>query len=298
MSMTVLVVEDSQRSFEQVVQILSSESHVVIHAANGAKALAFLEDNVPDLILLDILLPDTDGFELCRRIRGEARFEHIPVIFHTSSASADNKLLALQLGATDFIVKNNTDEREILLRVRNCLRLKKLYDEMLRLAIVDVQTKAYNRRYLQKRLLDEFERAKRYRRELSFLILDIDGFRQINAAHGRPLGSIVLKNVAGILRFNTRNADIVCRYGNDEFALLLPETNLAGARILGERLRELIARTDVGTAQQPLTVTVSAGISSLVDGQVSGMDEFMTQAEVAMHTVKRRQGNAVKVYGK
>ncbi len=296
MKSKILVIEDSQEDFETISQMLSSEEYDLIHESEAGKTISVLEEKNPDLLILDLVLPDSDGFEVCRQVRADERFANLPILFFTAVNNMDNRLIGLQLGASDFLSKG-CDSREVSLRVRNLLRSKKIFDEVVKLSVVDSLTHVYNRRYFQHRLLDEFERGKRYNRDFCCVIIDVDYFKQINDTLGHPAGDMVLKRIAGILRRNIRSADVLCRYGGDEFGLLLPETDFAGAGITAERIRSIVAKTDVGKPQYSANVTLSIGISSLLEGGALGMDELVTQADVALYQSKRKGRNRICYYG-
>lgn len=293
----IFIVEDNKKDVEFLQATLEQKEYEVISASNGKTAFEMLEKDQPDLIILDLLLPDMDGFEICKRLRSEERFLSIPILFFTSSINMDNKLLGLELGASDFLDKG-CDERELLLRLRNLLRYKKQYDEMVRLSVVDSLTHVYNRRYFQHRLMDEFERGRRYDREFCCMIVDVDNFKEINDTHGHPVGDNVLRAVAAILRRNTRAADVLSRYGGDEFGLLLPETNFPGAFVTAERVRSIVEKTNFSKSDSPVKVTLSFGISSLIEGGALGMDELVTQADVALYQAKRSGRNQISFYGR
>ncbi len=170
MTSKILVVEDTQKDFDVLNKALEKEKYAIFRSEDGKNLLELLEKENPDLIVLDLLLPETDGFELCKIIRSDERFLNVPVLFYTSSMSLDNKLLGLQLGASEFLSKG-CDAREILIRIKNLLRSKKRYDDVVRLSVVDSLTHAYNRRYFQYRLRDEFERGRRYDRDFCCMII-------------------------------------------------------------------------------------------------------------------------------
>ncbi|MCG2711896.1 MAG: diguanylate cyclase [Candidatus Omnitrophica bacterium] len=293
----IFVVEDNKKDVEFLQVTLAKEKYTVIHAPDGKTAFEMLEKNQPDIIILDLLLPDMDGFEICKRLRAEERFLNIPILFFTSSINMDNKLLGLQLGASDFLGKG-CDERELLLRIRNLLSYKKQYDEMARLSVIDSLTHVYNRRYFKHRLMDEFERGRRYIREFCCMIIDVDNFKSINDTYGHLVGDDALRHVAAILRRNTRAADVLCRYGGDEFGLLLPETNFPGAFVTAERMRVIVEKTAFTKTDKPGKITLSFGISSLIEGGALGMDELVTQADVALYQAKRGGRNRISFYGR
>ncbi|MCK5345279.1 MAG: GGDEF domain-containing protein, partial [Candidatus Heimdallarchaeota archaeon] len=129
-------------------------------------------------------------------------------------------------------------------------------------------------------------------------IMDIDKFKEINDTYGHPIGDLVLRRVANLLRRNIRSADVLCRYGGDEFGLLLPETDMQGAYITAERIRHLTEKKDMGMPEHSIKVTLSCGISSLIEAEPMGMDELVTQADVALYKAKQAGRNAVRIYGK
>lgn len=297
MTSKILVVEDTQKDFDFLKAALEKEKFTIIRSEDGKKLITLMEKELPDLIILDLILPETDGFELCSMIRSEERFLNIPVLFFTSSMSMDNKLLGLQLGASDFLSKD-CDPRELVIRIKNLLYSKKRFDEVVMLSVVDSLTHVYNRRYFQHRLRDEFERGRRYDRDFCCLIIDVDKFKDVNDTLGHPIGDKVLKSIADILRTNIRAADILCRYGGDEFGLLLPETNFQGAYVTAERVRSKVEKTNLATAEQPVFISLSCGISSLVEGGAVGIDELVTQADVALYKAKKAGRNQISFYGR
>jgi len=296
-SSKIFVIEDNQKDLDFLKSALEKEKYTVIHAQDAKTAFSLLEKEQPDLVIVDVVLPDSDGFEVCQKLHAEERFINIPLLFLTHAMNIDNKLLGLQLGASDFLAKD-CDERELLLRIRNLLRFKKHFDDVIRLSVVDSLTHVYNRRYFQHRLIDEFERGKRYDREFCCMIIDVDHFKEVNDTLGHPVGDRVLKRVSGILRRNIRAADILCRYGGDEFGLLLPETNFQGAFVTAERVRSIVEKTDLGKPEHTVKLTLSCGISSLVEGGAMSMEELVTQADVALYQAKRAGRNQISFYGR
>ena len=293
----ILVVEDTQKDFEFLQNTLEKEDYKIVRSPDGKGLLALMEKERPDLIVLDLLLPDTDGFELCKAIRSEERFLNVPILFFTSSINLDNKLLGLQLGASDFLGKD-CDGRELSLKIRNLLQSKQRYDSIVKLSVIDSLTHVYNRRYFQHRLRDEFERGRRYDREFCCMIIDVDHFKEVNDTKGHLVGDKVLKTIAAVLRNNIRAADILCRYGGDEFGLLLPETNFQGAYVTAERVRSTVEKTNLNTEEDPVMISLSIGISSLVEGGALGMDELVTQADVALYQAKKSGRNQISFYGR
>ncbi|MBU1044652.1 MAG: diguanylate cyclase [Candidatus Omnitrophica bacterium] len=297
MTSKILIVEDTQKDFDSFQQTLVNEKFIIVRSSDGKNLFELMEKENPDLIILDLILPETDGFELCKIIRSEERFLNIPILFFSSSLNMDNKLLGLQLGASDFLSKD-CDSRELIIKIKNLLRTKRLYDDVVRLSVVDSLTHVYNRRYFQHRLRDEFERARRYDRDFCCLIIDVDKFKEVNDTLGHPIGDKALKSIADILRSNIRTADILCRYGGDEFGLLLPETNFQRAYVTAERVRSKVEKINLATEEKPVFISLSCGISSLVEGGALGMEELVTQADVALYKAKKAGRNQISFYGR
>ncbi|MFH1776731.1 MAG: diguanylate cyclase [Candidatus Omnitrophota bacterium] len=293
----ILLIDDSKDDLQRFSKILAEEGYSIITAESGEEGLIMLKEHNPDLVVLDLVMPEMDGFEVCQRIKEHEDYNHIPIIFLTVKTYLDEKILGFELGASDFIPKSS-DPREIKARVMNLLRTKNLFDSMKRLLVYDGLTNIYNRTYCQHRLYDEHERAKRYQRNFSCMVLDIDKFREINDRLGYPVGDIVLKNTAIVLKCNMRASDILCRYGGDKFVVILPETDSAGAYILAKRLCKIIEKENVGTETQPVSVTFSSGISFYRDATgILSVEELVTQAEVALYKAKGTGGNCTVVYG-
>lgn len=292
----ILIVEDTAQDCEALMKKLEHEPYELLIARDGAAALAIVDSSAPDLIILDILLPDIDGFEICRRIRANPNYLSVPILFHTTVNTLDEKLIGLQLGASDFLTKD-ADERELLVRVRNLLAAKQRIDERIALSVIDGLTQVYSKMYFQYRIGEEFERCRRYKREFCCVIIDIDGFKNINDAHGFVTGNAVLRKVAGVIKQNIRDADVLCRYGGDEFGWLLPETKFDDAYLAAERLRHFMLTADVGVQENALGLTISCGVSSYAIAG-GGTDELFFQATEALRKAKSGGRNQTRVFGK
>ncbi|MBU4304162.1 MAG: diguanylate cyclase [Candidatus Omnitrophica bacterium] len=290
----ILIVEDNPADMKFLKETLEREKYETICSKNGEGVFPLLESNPPDLVILDILLPDIDGFDVCRRIRQNDLFISLPVLFYTTISTINEKLIGLEVGASDFLTKS-ADERELLIRIRNLLNAKKKIDKIVKLSFYDELTEIYNRRYFYHRLRDECERSKRYKRNFCCAIMDIDYFKTINDTFGHPTGDRVLKEVAEVTRSNIRTADVLCRYGGDEFAVLLPETDLPGACVTTERVRRFIANLEAENGEKPHHVTISCGISVFSES-IKDMNELMSQADNALYKAKQEGRNQIKAY--
>jgi len=294
MANRILIIESNKDDLERLKKKLNKEEYELIVAENGQKALSILEQEKPDLLILDILLPDINGFEICRRIRKNEQHVNLPLLFHTDSNTIDDKLTGLEMGAADFLNKDS-DERELLIRIRNLLYAKKAIDKMIRLSVIDSLTNVYNRAYFQHRIKDEFERGKRYKRDFCCIIVGLDKFKRINERFGYVGGNRILKKAAEIIRSNIRGADILCRYGGDEFGWLLPETLLDDAYLAAERLRQFVVTSDLGSETGPVSITISCGVSSFTSN-TKGSEELFEQAVEALRKAKKEGRNQTRVY--
>jgi diguanylate cyclase (GGDEF)-like protein len=293
----ILVVEDNAKDLEDLREKLKSEPYEIIHAPDGKTAFSLLDKEKPDLVILDVLLPDTDGFEICRRIRKNEQYISLPVLFHTTVKTTDEKLIGLEMGASDFLNKN-ADERELVVRIRNLLRIKKSIDEQVKLSVIDSLTAIYNKIYFQHRINDEIQRGRRYKRNFCCAIIDVDYFKQVNDLFGYVTGDMVLKKLANVIRQNIRGADILCRYGGDEFGWLLPETDIDDAYLAVERLRQFVLTSELGKDECRVSLTVSCGVSCLEDLAANQNEEIFAHAVHALNKAKNKGRNQTRVYGK
>ena len=294
MESKVLIVEDDRNDLDALIQKLKNEPYELFIAESGEKAFNLLEDKAIDLVILDILLPDIDGFEICRRIRKNEKYAHVPVLFHTTVCTTDEKLVGLEMGASDFLNKAS-DERELLLRIRNLLHAKKAIDSLVKCSVLDALTNVYNKMYFQHRIEDEIKRSVRYKREFCCVIVDVDHFKQLNERLGYVTGDRILRRIAEILDGNIRGADILCRYGGDKFGWLLPETEIDDSYLAAERLRHFVVTSEFGSKDEEISLTVSCGVSSFrIAG--AGVKEIFYQAGMALKKAKIEGRNQTRVY--
>ena len=261
----ILTVEDDEAIGALIGGVLSSEFDTN-SARSGAAALAIAADTLPDLILLDVGLPDMDGFEVCRRVKAHPLLAEIPVIFLTSRTSSTDEVDGLEAGGIDYITKpiNPTILRA---RVRNHIELKRSRDALARMARLDGLTGIANRRTFDDLLLREWRRQARTGQPLAVIMIDVDHFKQFNDTYGHGLGDDCLKQVTkaaeGALQ---RPADIVARYGGEEFVALLPDTNLDGAMAVAEGIRVAVASLEIphSGSKAAKHVTISLGVATMI----------------------------------
>ena len=263
----VLVVEDSPEISALIVLTLRIEGYQVSQAPDGERAFEMASSLVPDLILMDVMMPGLSGFQVAEKLKEQGSTRNIPLIFVTAKSELGDLVHGLET-AVDYISKPFAVP-ELVARVRSALRMKRLQtelqqsnDELSRLALTDGLTGLLNRRGFDQQLEDEIWRARRFDHGLGLLIFDLDRFKSINDSWGHAQGDVVLRSFAEVLMNSSRRVDKVARFGGEEFALLLPATDAEGVEFVGEKVREATERMNVdcppcGNAE--LHVTVSAG---------------------------------------
>jgi two-component system, cell cycle response regulator len=302
---TILVADDEPVNRALIQRRLEREGYHVLTARNGSEAVEQAIAALPDLILLDVMMPEMDGLAACRVIKETEATRDIPVIFLSARDETEMKVSGLGLGADDYISKPFEAE-ELIARVHVAIRLKRERDQLRNdaeealvraeqaqaRAMTDALTGLLNRYGLQHTLAREHAEARRYNRPLSCLLIDLDNFKAINDTYGHPTGDLVLQQLAGILREALRASDTIFRYGGEEFLVLLPETELAGAIALGEKIRQAAASRIFGDGERIFHLTLSAGAGSLCE-QESGHD-MIARTDLALYHAKERGRNRVE----
>lgn len=258
----ILVIDDSPE-IHTLVRVRLGKERVVIHSAlDGASGLAAAREIRPDLILLDVEMPDRDGFAVCADLKADPMTMDVPIIFLTGATSTEDKIRGLDLGATDYVTKP-FDPAELRARVRASLRTRYLVDLLAKKAMIDGLTGLWNRTYLDAHLSIELSSARRTSQPLSCIMADVDCFKSINDTYGHSFGDEALRAVAVIFSQGCRVEDIVCRYGGEEFTILLPNTSVQDAAELAERLRFAIETQPFSHRDAPVRITCSFGVANL-----------------------------------
>lgn len=295
--LTVLVAEDNADLMEIIKTILTKSRYRVVSAADGVEAMERLAREPVDIALLDIMMPKMTGLEVCRKIREDPRLRNIYVIFLTALVAGEERAKGLELGANDYITKPFYLP-ELLARISVGERLTQQRREMEKQAAHDPLTGLYNRRMFEERLTNEFDRAKRYGRPLSVLMIDVDDFKQVNDRYGHDWGDVVLKEVAQALREKTRKSDIPVRYGGEEFILILPEVPLADALQAAEKIRQEIKSLKFNPdSVPPFSVTVSVGVASTSERDYEDGQTTVKDADLALYRAKRKGKDRVESVG-
>jgi diguanylate cyclase (GGDEF)-like protein len=288
----VLVIDDETTNIEILASALEEECEVIF-ATSGAQGIALAASSQPDLILLDVLMPEMDGYAVFAALKAAPASAAIPVIFVTGRNDSEAEAFGLELGAADYISKPLSPP-VVRVRVRNQLELKRAREELYRRAVTDGLTGLPNRRRFDEALLQEFLRLTRSTGWLSVVLLDVDHFKLFNDQYGHLVGDDCLRRIGGVLRdAGQRAADLPARYGGEEFALILPETDLAGAIRVAEAVRESVLGLEIGHARSPVArqVTVSIGVSSAQCKVGETPLSILAQADVELYAAKKAGRN-------
>ena len=262
MQQRILAIDDSPDIHQLLSARLGNLNVEMQHAMTGASGYDKALQDPPDLILLDVMMPDASGFEICRRLKATSETAAVPVIFLTGEADVEQKVRGFDVGAIDYIQKP-FDTAELTARVRSALRTKRYFDMLAERAMLDGLTGLWNRTQFDQQLYKETSCALRYDCSLSLVMMDIDRFKEINDTYGHPFGDQVLQSIGELLRSWTRNTDLPCRYGGEEFGIILRETDLEGAVQTAERLREALEELQFRHKRDLVPVTASLGVSSM-----------------------------------
>ena len=305
MKKSVLIIDDNDQMRAEVRRHLN-ESNLFdeyYEATDGVEGFKILLNKAVDLILCDVVMPGIDGFKFLSMKKARPEFNDIPVIMLTGEEDVRLKIKGLEQGASDYITKP-FDPGELVARVRVHYKIKALQEELRatnrrleELSNTDGLTKLYNRRYFMELLDLEFQRAQRYESRLAFVMMDIDHFKEFNDSYGHLLGDRILAEISQILAENLRVNDIIGRYGGEEFGLMMPETDLKGALVVGERYRKRIEEFTMVEVEKQLKITISLGVACYPHPQIHTMDDLIRLADNALYEAKKYGRNRVEVAG-
>ena len=299
----ILIVDDVEDNLEILGDLLTFDGYNVKAARSGEAALKLAQESRPDLMLLDILMPGMDGFEVCSRLKADDRTKDIPVIFVSSMTDIDSKVQGFKVGGVDYINKP-FQHAEILVRINThitMLRLRKHLEEqnaeLERLANTDYLTELYNRRYFFNTAEVEFAEAVRSGNLISVTLIDLDHFKQVNDTHGHLAGDHVLVHIAHLIRSNCRAGDVAARYGGEEFAILHPSLDRQNAYRVAERIRKEVEATPFLLEKDEIGMTLSAGVvDTRIRKDFLHIDDVLSWADIALYRAKNGGRNRVVVF--
>jgi diguanylate cyclase (GGDEF)-like protein len=312
---TVLVVDDEPVNRQVLVNQLAMHDYRIVEATGGEEALAAFEDNAPDLVLLDIMMPRMSGYDVCRQLRLRYQPSDMPVIYLSAKNQVPDLVAGFESGANDYLTKPIT-KAELLARVRTHLEILDVHRnlerrvrertedlqvahlELERLASLDSLTRIANRRIFEETLSRVWADHQRRGAELSIILLDIDYFKGYNDRYGHQAGDEALRAVATALtRALKRSTDLPARYGGEEFGVVVPDTSSAGAAAIAGVIRQAVLDLEISHAESEVddVLSISLGVATLIPRPNQGPAALVERADRALYRAKKAGRNRVEV---
>ena len=295
----ILVIEDRAESAAWFTAALES-THEVSSVDTFEEAMVRVKGGDPDLVVVSLGMRSFDGLRLCSQLRSLPEGRNVPILVVVSDGDRRKLTQALEMGVNDYLTRP-VDKNELVARVRTQLRKKRYADRLrhnvqlsLEMAITDQLTGLHNRRYMSRHLDNLVETAKKTGKPIAFVIMDIDYFKAVNDTYGHDIGDEVLKEFAGRIAANVRGIDLACRYGGEEFVVVMPDTDVNFALQVSERLRKSIETTPFPISRDPkkLNLTISIGIAGS-EGESDSAGALLHRADQALYRAKRTGRNKV-----
>lgn len=288
----VLIVDDIPTNV-QALALLLKEEYVIKVANGGARALELAsQDPIPDLILLDVQMPDMSGYDVLKLLKEDSVTAQIPIIFVTGKDAVEDEEYGLELGAVDYIAKPIRPSI-VKARVKTHITLKQQHDQLVGMATHDQLTGLYNRHYLNDTLSKKVAHTKRHGEPLSVIIVDIDHFKSVNDTFGHLMGDLILKAVGSTMLDSARKEDIAARFGGEEFIIVLDNCTAPDALVKAEKLRSQIEALH----PEEIAVTASFGVTQL-DEDTQRYEDLLKNADTALYIAKEEGRNRVVLYEK
>jgi len=290
----ILIVDDTRLNIKIMTDILA-DNYKIFSAGSGKEALDIAMSQSIDLILLDIIMPEMDGYEVCKRLKSNQQTKNIPVIFISAMTNVEDETKGLEMGAIDYIFKP-VSTPILKARVKNHLELKKYRDILEKRSLMDGLTGIANRCYFDATFDKEWRRALDSGDALSLVFIDIDFFKRYNDCYGHLAGDDCLRQVGSTLKDSLKKAgDLVARFGGEEFIIVLPATSLADAARVGEKVRRNIESIKVVHSRSEVSkyVTISVGIATAVPQENMIPASLLEKADMALYQAKKKGRNRV-----
>jgi len=298
---TILMIDDDLNLLNMLEMGLRTD-YEVVSVFDPKRALEVLEQGNFDVVITDVVMPELSGFEVLRRVKETSDLIEVILITGELPDKVKPAVTALQDGAHDYLIKpvsllglKATVQRAVQ-KQRQRMETKQRLQDLIQRAHTDYLTGLSNRSYFCSQLNLEFERSRRHIRSLGCLIFDVDRYKKVNDEYGHGCGDLVLQRLGTLVMENSRATDLKCRYGGDEFVLVLPETDEAGSLIFAEKLRCLVEREVYEFADQTLKITISLGVAIFRDRNLHSPEELMHAADTALLAAKRAGGNRVHFF--
>jgi anti-anti-sigma factor len=296
----VILIEEEQHVIESFKQLFKTNSFKLSIFNKSLDAIEHINQHGVDIVITAIAGEHIDGISTCLALKQKQH--HVNVMLLSNSSDNTVKDKAYAAGADSFITKP-LNQNEIQAKIKSTDRiirtLKSLYSKNIkleRMVVTDPLTKLYNRRYFQTQLIKEMNRGKRYKDTQALMLIDIDYFKSINDTHGHTVGDEVLKRVSSLLLTSLRKSDIACRYGGEEFAVIIPETTPEKAFIVAEKIRKVFEKTTFIISGTKLNITVSTGIALKFPDIDISITELIEMADKALYTAKNEGRNRTIIY--
>jgi len=294
----ILIVDTDRRHGERLRETLVP-AHNIDVLRDPASAVMQIAGKQYELVIVSMALGDFDPLRVCSQLRTVEQGRHLPIILVAEEDDRPRVVRGLELGVNDFIMRP-VERNELAARVRTQIRrhryaaeLRESVSTTLQLAVIDELTGLYNRRYFDRHLALMLDKAQEQGRDLAVMMLDIDYFKRVNDSWGHDAGDKILKEFSLRLQRNIRGVDLACRYGGEEFMVLMPDTDHAQAQKIGERVRSAIEGTKFEAGvKKPLGITVSAGIA-LIEGKLDTPESMVKRADIALYKAKEDGRNRV-----
>ena len=295
----ILLIDSDVRHADRLRGYLVASNQVDV-LANPADAVLAVGSGSYELALVSMALGDFDPLRVCSQMRTVEQSRTLPIILIADEADRPRVVRGLDLGVNDFIMRP-VERNELMARVRTQIRRQRYAAELrqsvtntLALAVTDELTGLYNRRYFDRHLALMLEKAREQERDMALMLIDMDFFKEVNDTHGHDIGDAVLREFSVRLRRNIRGVDLACRFGGEEFVVLMPDTDYRQAQNVAERVRTAVAERgfDTGPSSRALTVTVSVGVA-LNESEHDTPEMILKRADVALYRAKREGRNRV-----
>lgn len=291
----ILLIDDDAVVRTMLSDLLTPSGFTVRHARNGIEGLRSVQEHCPFIVITDWVMSAMNGIDFCRTLRSQALPHYVHVILLTAKSQTEDLIMGLSAGANDFLTKPFS-HGELSARLQNALRILELEGRLNDLARRDSLTNVLNRRTFHEVLDREWSRAIRYGSPLSCVMMDADHFKKVNDHYGHLMGDHVLKALAEALEGQSRCEDCVCRWGGEEFCILLPETDEEGAQTWAERCCSAIAAIEFRSGQHDIAVTASFGVAERYD-DLQTPEQLVHCADQALYAAKRAGRNQVVSFG-
>ncbi|MBR4558707.1 MAG: diguanylate cyclase [Fibrobacter sp.] len=277
----ILIVDDNEEVIEKTRSLLVEVGYDVTSCNSGKDALEFLADNQVDLVLLDINMPNMNGFDVCLRIRQRHPLDDLPIIFLTSREDSDSVTKGFQAGASDFVSKSAISEI-LLARVNVHIRLSRSLRNLRDISLTDDMTGCFNRRHGMYSLREWFSRSKRYGTQFAIIYFDLNGLKATNDQYGHQAGDLLLRSVSSAVKEILRETDQLFRMGGDEFLVICPETDKKGAFVCAERMQRAVSEITIVDKQASFAFGVAHSSEDYKE-----LDDMLHSADVSMYKMKQ-----------